>query len=352
MAKAARPVVAGVLPRVTVLGTGGTIAGSAAGPGQTAGYNCGVLPVGKLIETVPELGRVAELRSEQMVNIGSPDVTAKDLVRMAQAIETELKGDTDGIVITHGTDTMEESAFFLELTVDSDKPVVLVGAMRPSNAYSADGPMNLLCAVNLAASASARKRGVMMVLNDRICSARFTSKTNANSLDAFKAEEQGYLGVFVNSKPVFYYPPCRPLDRAYFDVTGHNAGDGLPQVDILYGHVDMNPKLFETAAETSRGVVLAGMGAGCWATKAGRKVAEVVKASNYPVVVSRRIASGFVGGDSYYGLGDCCIGGGLLDAKRCRIQLQLALARGYDRQAIRDLFERWRGAEEEGAGYP
>ncbi|KAM4059802.1 L-asparaginase 2-2 [Hirsutella rhossiliensis] len=336
-------------PKITVLGTGGTIAGSGTYAGQTAGYKSGVLSVDGLIKAVPELGKVAKLRSRQIANVGSPDMTAEDLVRMAQTIERELQGDTQGVVVTHGTDTLEESAFFLELTINSDKPVVLVGAMRPATAYSADGPMNLLCAVNLAASPSARKRGVMIALNDRICSARFTTKTNANSLDSFRAVEQGYLGMFVNTQPIFYYPPCRPLNRSYFNVADRNPRDGLPQVDILYGHLDMNPALLKTAAETSQGVVLAAMGGGCWATGAGRRVAELVRARDYPVVVSRRMASGFVGGTSNYGLEDCCIGGGLLDANRCRIQLQLALASGLDRKAIRDVFES-HGAERAAAG--
>lgn len=326
-------------PQITVLGTGGTIAGSGTCAGQTAGYKSGVLSVDGLIEAVRELGKVARLRSRQMANVGSPDMTAQDLVRIAQTIDEELKGDAQGVVITHGTDTLEESAFFLDLTINSDKPVVLVGAMRPATAYSADGPMNLLCAVNLAASPSARNRGIMIVLNDRICSARFTTKINANSLDSFWAEEQGYLGMFFNAQPVFYYPPCRPLNRSYFNVADRKPRDGLPQVDILYGHLDMNPALLKTATETSQGVVLAAMGGGCWASAAGRRLAELVRARDYPVVVSRRMASGFVGGTSNYGLDDCCIGGGLLDANRCCIQLQLALESGLDRKAIKNVFE-------------
>ncbi|RDA96043.1 hypothetical protein CP533_5815 [Ophiocordyceps camponoti-saundersi (nom. inval.)] len=327
-------------PKITIFGTGGTIAGSAkGGASQTTGYQSGVLSVKELIEAVPELSSFANLQSKQLANVGSPDITATDLVRMAQVIDQELQGDTHGVVVTHGTDTMEESAFFLELTVNSKKPVVLVGAMRPATAHGADGPMNLLCAVNLAGSAEARRRGVMIVLNDRICSSRFTTKTNANSLDSFKAEEQGYLGMFLDSMPVFYYPPCRPLNRWHFDVKGRDADEGLPQVDILYGHLDMNPALFRTAADTSKGVVLAAMGGGCWGTKAGETVAEVVRERDYPVVVSRRMASGFVGGEANYGLGDSCIGGGLLDANRCRILLQLALATGLDRQEIRRVFE-------------
>ncbi|KJZ78374.1 hypothetical protein HIM_02412 [Hirsutella minnesotensis 3608] len=332
-----------LLPKITVFGTGGTIAGFGTSAERTIGYRSGVLSVQGLISEVPELGRVARLRSQQMINVGSPDIMAEDLIRLAQAVERELEGDADGVVVTHGTDTMEETAFFLDLTIKSEKPVVLVGAMRPATAHSADGPMNLLCAVKLAAHGGSRGRGVMVVMNDRICAARYVTKTNANTLDSFRAEEQGYLGVFVDTRPVFYYPPCRPFGQQHFDVACRDPRDGLPQVDILYGHVDMNPALLAVAAETSRGVVLAAMGGGSWGTRAGHQVAELVRTRDYPVVVSRRMASGFVSGSCNHGLGDCCIGGGLLDANRCRIQLQLALAAGLDRWAIKDVFEGSRG---------
>lgn len=329
-------------PSVTIFGTGGTIAGSGASACQTTGYASGVLSVEALIRQVPELGHVAQLRSEQLVNVGSPDITSTHLLHMARRIQKELEGDAHGVVITHGTDTIEETAFFLELTINSDKPVVLVGAMRPATAHSADGPMNLLCAVNLAASRAARKRGVMIVLNDRICPPRFTTKTNANSLDSFKAVEQGFLGVFVNSQPVFYYPPCRPLNHHYFNVTKCSQAASLPIVDILYGHPGLRYGLFTAAIDGgARGIVLAGMGAGCWNTEAGRRIVAYVDSEDpeFPVVTSRRTCFGFVGGTSNYGLGDSCIGGGFLDPQKCRVQLQLALAAGLDRATIREIFE-------------
>jgi len=329
-------------PKVTIFGTGGTIAGSAADACQTTGYAPAVLTVDALIREVPELGQAAQLRSEQLVNVGSPDITSAQLLRMAQRIQKELDGDCHGVVVTHGTDTIEETAFFLELTIQSDKPVVLVGAMRPATAHSADGPMNLLCGVNLAANRCAKKRGVMIVLNDRICAPRFTTKTNANSLDSFKATEQGYLGVFVNSQPVFYYPPCRPLSHNYFNVTRCNAAAGLPDVDILYGHLGLRSGLFKAAVDQGAGgIVLAGMGAGCWNTEDGKRIMSFVekRGKAVPVVASRRTAWGFVGGTSNYGLGDSCIGGGFLDPHKCRIQLQLALAAGLDAASIREVFE-------------
>ncbi|POR36538.1 L-asparaginase 2-1 [Tolypocladium paradoxum] len=329
-------------PKVTIYGTGGTIAGSAAGAAQTTGYKSGVISVGELIKAVPELSKAADLNAKQIISVGSPDIPEGLLVRMSQQIQKELDSDTtQGVVITHGTDTIEETAFWLDLTVKTDKPIVLVGSMRPATAHSADGPMNLLCAVKLAASECARKRGVMIVLNDRICSPRFTTKTNANSLDTFKAEEQGFLGCFVDSQPVFYYPPCRPLSHHYyFNVAGWDVKQGLPDVDILFGHLGLRQELFQAAVESDAdGIVLAGMGSGCWLTDAGEAISKYIRENDFPVVASRRTPWGYVGGTKNYGLGDSCIGGGFLDPQKCRILLQLCLAADLGNGAIRAIFE-------------
>ncbi|KYK58586.1 Asparaginase/glutaminase [Drechmeria coniospora] len=330
------------LPKVTIYGTGGTIAGAAKTASMTSQYDPGVLPVSTLVDDLPELLDAVQPRAEEVVNVGSPDVGPRDLILLSQNIQRELDGDTQGVVITHGTDTIEETAYFLELTVKSDKPVVLVGSMRPPTARGADGPMNLLCAVNLAVSQGARSRGVMIVLNDRICPSRFTTKSHANMLDSFKAAEEGYLGIFVDSQPLFFYPPCRPLARQYFDISARKPEDGLPIVDILFGHSDVRPELFEAAVRLgAKGIVLAGMGSGCWSKKAGTTIQCVAgdKGERFPIVTSRRTPSGFVGGEGVYGLEDSCIGGGFLDPQKCRIQLQLALAAGLDTMEIRGTFE-------------
>ncbi|SUH12844.1 L-asparaginase [Salmonella enterica subsp. enterica] len=139
-----------------------------------------------------------------MANIGSENMTSDIILKLSQKVNALLaRDDVDGVVITHGTDTLDETAYFLNLTVKSDKPVVFTAAMRPASAISADGAMNLLEAVTVAADPNAKGRGVMVVLNDRIGSARFVTKTNATTLDTFKAPEEGYLGVIVNGKPQF-----------------------------------------------------------------------------------------------------------------------------------------------------
>lgn len=334
-----------MLPGITVFGTGGTIAGSAAGSEPAAIYRPGALPIEALVEALvemlPRLEKIAVIRTEQLLNVGSPDIRSEQLVAMALKIQRELsREETQGVVVAHGTDTIEETAFFLELTVRSDKPVVLVGSMRPATAISADGPMNLLCAIQLAAWPEARRRGVMIVLNDRICPARFALKTNANTIDSFQVAEQGYLGIFCDGRPLFFYPPCRPLNQHYFNLRQAKIETVLPEVDILYGHLGLRAHQFQAAIEKgAKGVVLAGMGAGSWASEAGEEIARTVKMTGFPVVASRRAPWGFVGSGDRYGLGGACIGGGFLDPQKSRIQLQLALACGLGRETIKEIFE-------------
>lgn len=237
-------------------------------------------------------------------------------------------------MVTHGTDTLEESAFFLDLTLNSTKPVVVAGSMRPATAISADGPINLLEAVTLAGSESAAGRGVMVVLNDRIVSAWFASKTNANAMDTFKAYEAGFLGEFINVKPVFYYAPAAPVGKAHFDVAG--VIEGLPQVDVLYGYQGLDAELARSAVEIgAKGLVLAGVGAGGW-TDEGLEVVEGLIADNgTQVVVSRRTMDGYVepkGIDGMYG-------GGFLSPQKARILLQLAINAGYTNEEMKAVFE-------------
>lgn len=328
------------LPNVTIYATGGTIAGAAASADQTTtGYEAGALGVDALLGAVPQLANVANVRGVQVANVGSEAVTTAILLRLAQEIRQHSLDDPacQGVVVTHGTDTLEESAFFLDLTLsDSSKPVVFVGAMRPATAMSADGPENLLAAVTLAASPAARGRGGLVVLNDRIASSWYTTKTNANALDTFEAREQGYLGAFINVQPIFYYDtPATPLGKpaAAFDVTGVDA---LPQVSVLYGHQDLDPGLATAAvAGGARGLVLAGMGAGGW-TDAGKAVlADLVARNGTKVVVSRRTMDGYVEPTGREGM----YGGGFLNPQKARILLQLGLNAGLEEDELRALFE-------------
>lgn len=329
------------LPNITIYATGGTIAGSASSADQTTGYQAGALGVQALIDAVPQICNVSNVRGVQVANTDSTNMNSTMLLELTREIKEDLLSNyTQGVVVTHGTDTLEETAFFLDLTLDSDKPVVVTGSMRPATAISADGPMNLLSAVTLAADENARKRGVMVVLNDRIGSARFTSKSNANQLDAFQSSDAGFLGTFVNIKPVFFYPAARPMGHRHFNMDDHprwlNGEDGkAPQVDVLYAHQELTATLFQAAVDHgARGVVLAGLGAGYWTEAGADEMDRVLLDSDVPVVVSRRPGWGFASSNGLPG-----IGAGFLNPQKARIQLQLALELQLDEAEVKNIFE-------------
>lgn len=317
-------------PGVTIYATGGTIAGSSKSNTDTTNYKAGSLGVEVLINAVPELKNVATVTGEQISNVASGDITQAILLKMAKSINAKLASpETHGVVITHGTDTTEETAFFLDLTVKSSKPVVVVGAMRPATAISADGPMNLLEAVTLAASKEAENRGAMVVLNDRIASAFYVTKTNSTTLDTFRAADQGFLGTFIGGAPKFFYEPATPAGKPFFDVSTHES---LPKVTVLYSYQDQDIALLEAAVKDgAKGIVIAGTGNGSIPSALKTKVAELM-AKGIPVVRSTRTGSGFVTAK------DDGIGAGYFNPQKSRILLSLALAEGASMEKIRTYF--------------
>ncbi|KAF2855628.1 L-asparaginase [Plenodomus tracheiphilus IPT5] len=319
------------LPNVTIFATGGTIASQGTTNTQTTGYSIG-LGVQQLVDAVPELLNISNIAGYQISNVDSGSVNETISLKLAKMINEELAKDTvSGVVVTHGTDTLEETAFFLESTVNSSKPVIVVGAMRPATALSADGPLNLFQAVTLAASPAGRNRGTMIVLNDRIGSAFYTTKNNANTLDTFSSTEAGQLGVLVNQVPYFFYAPSEPIGRTLFNIT--NVTD-LAQVDILYAHQDMNPALFNASFSAgAKGIVFAGVGAGGMSRKASLAAEEFYNATGTPIVASHRSADGMVPEG-----GDFTISSGFYNAQKARILLQLGLSVGWGEEEIREAF--------------
>lgn len=321
-------------PQVTILATGGTIAGSSASNTDTTDYKAGELGVDTLIRAVPELAEIADVKGEQIANIISDDVDDKILLLLSRRCNELLNsGGQQGVVITHGTDTLEETAFFLDMTVKSERPVVLVGAMRPATAVSADGPMNLLEAVALAAHKGAERRGVMAVLNDRIASGFYVTKTNSTTNDTFKAYEQGYLGVFTSGQPRFFFEPAYPMQKMYFDVS---KLESLPRVEIIYMYSGMDAKSFELAMENgAEGIVIASAGNGGLAAPL-KEAVQAATAKGYPVVLSTRTGAGYVSSKDY------AISAGFLNPQKARLLLQLALATGADQKKIAEYFDKQR----------
>ncbi|HYR86903.1 MAG TPA: asparaginase [Terriglobia bacterium] len=224
----------GELPRVLVIATGGTIAGEQGEPGTLGGYDI-KKSVSEVVALVPEVKKYAQIETEQFSNVSSPNISPDHWLQLARRINAVLEKRTDlaGIVVTHGTDRLEETAFFLHLTVKSEKPVVVVGAQRPPTGISPDGPINLLSAIRVAVSEGARGKGAMVVMDQRIISARDVQKLYARS-GGFSADEMGMIGVVANHGPEFFYAPTRRHTfMSEFDVRNVVA---LPRVDVHYSY--------------------------------------------------------------------------------------------------------------------
>lgn len=320
-------------PQITILATGGTIAGSSASKTDTTDYKAGSVGIDTLIAAVPEMAQVADVKGEQISNTISGDVNDQVLLTLSKRVNQLLKQGQQGVVITHGTDTLEETAFLLDLTVNSRQPVVIVGSMRPTTAISADGPMNLLEAVTLATSKQAENRGTLVVLNDRIGSAFYTSKTNSTTLDTFKAQEPGYLGLFVSGQPKFYYTAAQPIDKAYFDVSKLTS---LPKVEILYSYQAQDTAMLNAALNNgAKGIIIAGNGNGNVSSNMEAAIGALHQ-QGIPVVMSTRTGSGYVSTKAF------AIGSGFLNPQKSRILLQLALASGADLPQIASYFDHQR----------
>jgi L-asparaginase len=323
---------------VVILATGGTIAGAAAS-GTQAAYKSGAVTIDAMIAAVPGIGDLATIKGEQISNVGSQDMTMDIMLKLANRInELARSNDVDGIVVTHGTDTMEETAFFLNLTVKTDKPVVLVGSMRPSTAVSADGPLNLYNGVGVAVDPEARGRGVLVVMNDWIHGAHSLTKTSTTAIQTFMSPLRGLVGVATYGKNDYYTrPEWKHTTQSEFDVTGVDA---LPRVDILLASVDMSPDLIDAAvANGAKGIVIAGVGNGNMNKASIDAAAKAVK-KGVVVVRSSRVATGSVGrnveiNDDEMGF----IASDELNPQKARILLALALLKKATPAQIQTMFQ-------------
>ena len=321
------------MKHIYILATGGTI--SADGPkGKTAGYRDGVFDVDALIRAVDGLGALAQVQGEQIFNISSDDVTRENWLTLAGRINTLSRDpEIDGFVITHGTNTMEETAFFLQMTVKTDKPVVLTGSMRPATANSADGPQNLYEAVALAASEEARGKGVLVVFSDSIYSASMVQKQNCFRPEAFDGRDFGCLGYMQDGRAMFLQSPARPhTTQTAFDTAGLRK---LPDVEIAYFYADAPTAILDALAAKVDGLVVAGAGAGLMSRAWQARVSEISR--RIPVVRCTRIGSGYVGRDVCdETLGAIC--GGTHSPVQSRILLMIALTGTKDPEALAEVF--------------
>jgi L-asparaginase len=325
------------LPGIAILATGGTIAGEAADASKTSGYKAGVVGVDKLVDAVPALAQIGRIRAEQVASIDSKDMTPALWATLADRVNALLaQDDVDGIVITHGTDTLEETAYLLHLTVKSDKPVVLTAAMRPSTALSADGPLNLLNAVTVAASRAAWKQGVLVAFNNLIHSARDVTKTSTYAVDAFRSPEVGALGWVQDGQVEFQ----RSVTRLHTMQSPFEVAPDLPAVEIVTSYAGASRASIDAfVASGVKGLVIAGTGNGSIHSLMQLAVADAIR-QGVAVVRSSRVGSGHVmrnGAAPDDTLGT--ITAGTLNPYKSRVLLMLALAKGApDLQAIFDTY--------------
>ncbi len=328
------------LPNVVILATGGTIAGSAES-GTQAGYTSGQVGIQTMIDAVPGIEDIANVTGEQIANVGSQDISIEIWLNLANRINELLASESvDGIVITHGTDTQEETAYFLNLVVKSDKPVVTTGSMRPSTAVSAEGPLNLYNAVAVAASPKSKGRGVMVVMNDQIHAAQAVTKTNTTSVQTFMSPMQGLLGAVLYGQLEFYRVPHGVHTiNSIFSVEGVTE---LPRVDIIYACADASPDLIGMSVKAgAKGIVIAGVGNG---NMTGAMLKEAKKAVSKGVVVVRstRVPTGYVlrnseVNDDEYGT----IASDELNAQKSRVLLMLTLLAKKDLKETQEIFYKY-----------
>ena len=337
------PPAAAPLPCVRLLATGGTIAGAHT---TGRGYRAAALSIDALVAAVPQLATLARIDVEQVAKLGSQDMTEAVWRKLAARVQRAVDDPAlTGVVITHGTDTMEETAYFLNLVVRSDKPVVLVGAMRPATAMSADGPMNLFNAIAVATAPAARGRGVLVVANDEIHFAREVAKTNTTQLGTFASGQRGLAGLVNSGRAHFYAAPVRRHTAAseFSEWRGRPArGLGippLPRVDLIFAHAGMDRALIDAAvAKGARGLVIAGVGDGnlgatalAACAAAAKKGVAIVRASRTGGgVVERNIEIdddrlGFIAADE-------------LNPQKARVLLMLGLTRTSDPRTLQDMF--------------
>jgi len=328
----------GDLPDIVILATGGTIAG-AAESGTQAGYSSGQVGVEVLLNAVPDLKKLAKITGEQVSNVGSQNMSDDVWLKLADRINTLLKSDSvDGIVITHGTDTMEETAYFLNLVVKSKKPVVLTGSMRPSTAMSADGPLNIYNAVAVAADPNAVGRGVLVVANDDIHSARAVMKSNTTDVQTFISPMFGLVGTVAYGKARFFRKPFSiHTYESQFSVEGMKS---LPRVDIIAMYEDVPGDIIDAVVKLgAKGIVTAGLGNGN-VTDAVVDALKRAKEKGVVVVRASRVPTGFV--DRNIELNDDELGFVAsydLSPQKARILLRLALMETKDWKEIQKMFE-------------
>lgn len=327
-------------PKIRIIATGGTIAGVSSTSASSA-YTAGQVGIQTLLDAVPQILNLAEVDGEQLVNIGSQDMNDEVWLKLAKRVNQLLNEEGyDGVVITHGTDTMEETAYFLNLTVKSDKPVVLAGSMRPSNAISADGPANLYNAVAAAVSPACKGMGVLCCMNNQLLDAKTVIKTHTIDCDTFEGGPSGIIGYVYNGEAyILQTPNNKHTVNSIFDVSKITK---FPKVGIVYGYANASPLPMQAFVDANfDGIVLAGVGDGNFykdvfdvAVKAQNQGIQIVRSSRCPT--GPTCLNSEVDDEKYHFVASLSH-----NPQKARILLMLALTRTHDWQEIQEFFKEY-----------
>ncbi|WP_086238546.1 asparaginase [Campylobacter devanensis] len=330
------------MKKIAILATGGTIAGASTGPINSV-YESAKFGINEILSEFNELKSIADISAEQICNIGSQDMNEKIWLKLSHRANELLANDKiDALVITHGTDTLEESGYFLTLTIKSQKPVVITAAMRSANSLSSDGAMNLYNAISVAACKNSANMGVLVVINDEIHLAREIIKTNTTALNAFASPNCGKCGIVHYGKVVFYTKSLR-RHTMWSEFSAKFCKDlsslqNLPCVEIVYDYAGASGEAVYSALNLgAKGIICAALGNG----NLSPNMLHALKFANSKgaiVVISSRTNSGIISGDELdfnklnFILSDS------LNAQKARVLLMLCIASGFDKEIIKEKF--------------
>lgn len=328
-----------IMKKIKVLEMGGTISAQGNNRLDLKDYTSGIFTGEDFQQAIPEINAIAEVTFESFLRVSSTEVNATHWIQLREKVIHSLEEENyDGIVISHGTNTLEESAYFLHLTVPTEKPIVFVGAQRPFTALSSDAHYNIIQAIRVAASEAAMRKGVLIVLNDEISSAREVTKTNTYRLEAFQSGQFGFLGfVDPDQKVQFYREPTRK--HTYQSALAHLDIKSLPEIEIIYSYAGATGHLIDYIAENTsyQGIVTAGTGAGLIAPDELAAVKRA-KEKGLHVVRSSRVGNGRVMRIDGYEPYNFIHGDNLLPQK-ARILLMLSLLLHDTQDELQHIFD-------------
>lgn len=323
---------------IAIVATGGTIAGTGK-QGKTVAYRAGEMNVDEIIQSIPMIQDIANIKEYQLMNIDSNEMNPQRWIELSRIINEIVQDEyIDGVVVTHGTDTLDETAYFLTLTIHSAKPVVMTGAMRPATATSADGPYNLYQAVCLATHEEAHHQGVMGLFSNTIYSGRDIQKVNNYKIDAFDQKAFGCLGYMQDHEVYFFSKTFKThtLNSLFSKSSYHD----LPSVGIVYFYAGASCQLLYDMAKNHHGIILTGSGSGNYSEE---WLSAINDLSSQGIIFVRcsRVAQGIVFDDDIFDPHHYCISGNTLTPQKARVLLMLALTQTTKREEIRKIFNEY-----------